>query len=447
MSVTERTAYDDLPYKSMPVEWTAPERLALASLLHGGPRPRLDAYRVLELGCADGSNLIPMAFFRPDGRFVGIDSAGSQIALAGARRASLDLGNIEFIWADFRAAENVVSGEFDFIIAHGVFSWIPDAARDAMLELCARHLRDDGLVYLNYNTYPGWNVRGMVRRFLLARTRGGVSLHNRALLAQEVAEQLAASIPSSESPFTRLLVKELRFVSEHHHSYVAHEYLAEDNHAYWRSEFLGLAGTHEFEYVADADFSYPTGRITASAPPTWVQQDLSGAEVDDTMDLLSYRQLHSPILCRRPLIRRPHSIAEFAELTIASVLTSDPDERGQPGMFRHPSGYEVEAKEGDMRTALRNLQRHWPRGLRIGDMFHDVANVMDDLKLLHRNGLIEIRCREPDESCDMPEKLNRMEAQHSDYITTAYHTREAVPVHWTDGFSDAPLRREKADVA
>ena len=446
MSAIERTVYDDLPYKSMPIEWTAPERLALASLLHAGPRPRLDGYRVLELGCADGSNLVPMAFFRPTAAFVGIDSARSQIALADGRKKTVGLENVEFVCTDLCDADRQVSGEFDFIIAHGVFSWIPDATRDAMLGFSARHLRCDGLFYLNYNTYPGWHVRGLIRRLLLTRTRAGASLCERASLAQEIAAQLAASISPGENPFTQLLVRELAFVSEHHPSYVAHEYLAADNHAYWRSEFMKLASNYGFEYVADADFRYPSGRMTPGATPQCLQQDLSGQEVDDAMDLLCYRQLHSPILCLGPSARRPHSLPEFADLTIASCLSSCAAEDGGTNRFQHPSGYEVETKERGMEAALMHLRTQWPKGMRIGDLFHDVARVMDDLKLLDRSGLIEIRCREPCESLESAELLNRMEAKHGDYVTTAYHTREAVPIEWAETSAATPCRETVAEV-
>ena len=84
-------SYDELPYKSYPIEWTAPERLALASMLHGGPRPPLDSYRVLELGCGIGGNLLPLAYYRRNAAFVGIDGANSQIAVAESRKASLGI--------------------------------------------------------------------------------------------------------------------------------------------------------------------------------------------------------------------------------------------------------------------------------------------------------------------------------------------------------------------
>ena len=93
-------------------------------------------------------------------------------------------------------------------------------------------------------------------------------------------------------------------------------------------------------------------------------------------------------------------------------------------MFQHPSGYQVEAKEEIVRTALDKLLPLWPRGLRVGEIFSDVSQVMDDLKLLHRNGLIELRCIEPAEFAVHPDALNRIEAGWGGYVTTAYHTRE-----------------------
>jgi hypothetical protein len=96
-------------------------------------------------------------------------------------------------------------------------------------------------------------------------------------------------------------------------------------------------------------------------------------------------------------------------------------------MFQHPSGYQVEAKAAVMVTALKRLQPLWPRGLRIGAVFPDVSKVMDDLKLLQRNGLIELRCIDPSEFGIDQTALNRLESQWDDYVTSPYHTREVVP--------------------
>ena len=122
--IPQANPYDEVPYKSHPIEWTAPERLALASILHGGPRASLEDYRVLELGCGDGANLLPLANHRRHATFIGVDGALSQIEKANTRKSALELSNVEFIHADFVNASKQLTGQFDYIIAHGIFSWV-----------------------------------------------------------------------------------------------------------------------------------------------------------------------------------------------------------------------------------------------------------------------------------------------------------------------------------
>src|SRR5262245_13196912 len=238
-------AYDELPYRSFPIEWTAPERLALTSLLHGGPRPPLDRYRVLELGCGNGANLLPLAYYRRHAAFVGVDGAASQIDVARGRQSALGLSNAEFIHADFLTADPLLSGRFDYIIAHGVFSWVPHDVRDALLELCAGRLRPGGLLYLNYNTRPGWDVRGLVREFLLAQTAAEPGLHARSELAVAVAQKMVAALTGVEHPYSQLLAREFQFVEGGDITWVGHEFLSPDNHPYWRSELLALARRYQ----------------------------------------------------------------------------------------------------------------------------------------------------------------------------------------------------------
>src|SRR5262245_52281055 len=419
---TPANPYDELPYNSFPIEWTAPERLALASLLHGGPRPPLDGYRVLELGCGNGANLLPLAYFRRHGTFVGIDGAASQIDVARGRQSALGLPNIEFIHADFLAADRQLSGQFDYIIAHGVFSWVPHDARDATLELCAGRLRPGGLLYLNYNTRPGWNVRGLVREFLLAQTASKTGLRARAQLAVAVAHTMVAALTGVEHPYSQLLAREFQFVEEGDLTWVGHEFLSPDNHPYWRSEFLALVRRHRLEYVADADFNCPSGRVPADLVPRLDVEQITGRSIEDTADLLCYRQLHSPILTPGPWGRRPPERDEFGELLVASCLEPLPPAGGDAvAMFRHPSGYEVEAKEEDIRGALTRLLPLWPRGLQAKTLFPDVMRMAEDLRLLHRHGLIELRCIEPANFETHQDALNRLEETWGGYITTPYH--------------------------
>ena len=195
---SRQNSFDELPYLAYPIEQTAPEHLALASLIHGGPRLPPTGYRVLELGCANGANLLPLAWYRRHGDFTGIDASARQIALANESKDRLGLTNLHFINADFRSAPEMLEGPFDIIMAHGVFSWVPDDARDAMLELSAALLSPSGLLYLNYNAQPGWKVRGLVRDFLMRQTIHIDNLAERAEMCRQISSKVIAPLKAGE---------------------------------------------------------------------------------------------------------------------------------------------------------------------------------------------------------------------------------------------------------
>lgn len=418
--------YDELPYRSRPIEWSAPERLALCSLIHGGPRAALDGYTVLELGCGDGANLVPLAFYRPYARFVGVDSSRHAIDSAASKLAQLGLANLSFLHADFDAAARQLHGPFDFILLHGVFSWVAPPAREQLLDLCRAQLKPTGLLYLNYNTKPGWNVRGMVRDFLRAQTAAAATLSERTQLAQDVAKQAAAALEGLEHPYAQLMQREYRFVCESHPSYVAHEFLATENHAFWRSEVLGWMSARGLHYVADADFNYDSGRMPETLLADIQRAGWRGIPAEDTADLFSYRQLHSAIFSPEAG-RRPLSSAELGQLYVASPMTrlsADEVPRGEATVaaawFRHPTGYEVEARTSSLAHALERLHAIWPRGTRCNELFSDSPTHHNDLLLLQRHGLIDLRLREPT-SAEVDPRLSAFELRWGGYVTDPYH--------------------------
>ncbi len=417
--------YDEMPYRCVPIEWTAPERLALASLLHGGPRASLRRYRLLELGCGDASNLLPMAYFRRDSSFVGIDGSRVNVEAAHRLQQHADIANLQVLHADLRDADDRLTGQFDYIVAHGVFSWVERETRDALLALCEKRLALGGLLYLNYNCQPGWSVRGLVRRFLLAQTQDEFGLAARARRAQTVAAEMAGAMQRSAEaeshPYAALMAREFTFIDEHDASYIAHEYLAEHNEAYWRSDFLALMAQHGFAHVADADFNYGSGRLHEDTSEWLALRGFAAGAIEDSIDLMNYRQLHSPILTQRLWTRRDATPAELAELRAASCCK--PLGEGSM-MLLHPSGYEVEARDPVMWQALVRLHSIWPGSLPLQELFIVVPEALPDLLLLQRNGLIELRCVEPaavDESA-----LAALEAPRG-YVTTRYHTRISPP--------------------
>lgn len=417
-SISKANPYDQLPYRSQPIEWTAPERLALASWLHGGPLPDLGEYRVLELGCGDGSNLLPLAFYRPQAQWIGVDGAASAIALACSRQRQVGVANLQFIQCDFRQLDAGLQGQFDFILLHGVISWVPDEVRDALLQLCQSRLKDNGLVYLNYNTRPGWNVRGLVRDYLLGRVDHSLPLPEQGRLAQQAAALIAGALAGDTHPYSQLLANEFRFVCDNHVSYVAHEFLAPCNRAYWRSEFMSLAAQFGLHHVADADFNYPSGRIDQALPARLEQDNLVSGSLDDTVDLVSYRQLHTPLLAKRP--PQPDWKPDIQGLHLASCLQAL--DLSRAGSYRHPNGYEVDVTDPALAAALDRLAPCWPAAEPLAALLDNPDQHRDDLLLLHRHGLIELRLPQAPTARDS-NPLNALELEWGGYYTNAVHQR------------------------
>src|SRR5262249_42544879 len=155
------------------------------------PAP-VEGCRVLELGCGDGGNLIPMAFTLPKSCFTGLDLAGTAIARGRSLLGALDLSNIRLLHLDLLDV-SVDFGEFDYIIAHGLYSWVPPHVRKRILEICKLHLATNGVAYISYNTYPGGHLRDALRNMMLFHVRNTAGAEQRSRQARELLEFLVAS--------------------------------------------------------------------------------------------------------------------------------------------------------------------------------------------------------------------------------------------------------------
>ena len=158
--------YDALPYVSVPYHQTQPARLAGIARLFGMDAPDASRASVLELGCASGGNIVPLAARFPEARFVGVDLSARQVADGQARIAALGLTNIEIVQGDI-ATVDLSSRRFDYVICHGVYSWVPPEVQEAMFRIMAKTLAGNGIAYVSYNTYPGWHLRTVVRDICL----------------------------------------------------------------------------------------------------------------------------------------------------------------------------------------------------------------------------------------------------------------------------------------
>jgi len=158
-----RAGYDENPYESYAHPFSAPGQLAAVAWVLGLEPPDASSASVLEIGCAAAGNLIPFAAMHPRSRALGIDLSRVHIAEGSRRVRALGLENVELLCGDIAHLDLAALGQFDFVICHGVYSWVPDEVQDAILAACGQLLTPSGVAYVGYNTYPGWKAREIVR--------------------------------------------------------------------------------------------------------------------------------------------------------------------------------------------------------------------------------------------------------------------------------------------
>lgn len=151
MSEALRRSYDQLPYDSQFFTSSHPDRMAVMAILHGMTPPDVGSCRVLELGCSNGGNLLGMAQSLPGAQFVGIDLSPLQIANGRAIVAGVGLSNVTLEEASILDVDDAF-GTFDYIICHGVYSWVPEEVRRKIFAIFARNLAPNGVAYVSYNT-------------------------------------------------------------------------------------------------------------------------------------------------------------------------------------------------------------------------------------------------------------------------------------------------------
>ena len=204
-------AYNQLPYLSQPFPHSHPTRLAALAAMYGLPAPDASRCSVLELGCASGGNIIPLALRFPRSRFRGVDLTERHVRDGQARVHALGLENIRIEQGDIAVLD--LDGErFDYIICHGVYSWVPPHVRETILRICGENLSDSGVAYVSYNVYPGWHLRGVIRDMMLYHAGHSGDPKERVAKARSVLDQIA-KFSRAGSPYGELLRTEVKMLA------------------------------------------------------------------------------------------------------------------------------------------------------------------------------------------------------------------------------------------
>lgn len=248
-------SYDELTYKSAAFAQSSPYKLeACATLLGINPPPCKNA-KVLEIGCSFGGNLIPFAVNNENARVVGIDLSGEQIKRGQEIVKEIGLDNLELIHGDI--CEFKSDEKFDYIIAHGVFSWVPDFVKDAILRVVRENLSQNGVAFISYNTYPGWKVKDVVRDLMLLAAEKKEGIRDKLEAAKEALLVYKDFLLTKDNEYyekkipAKMLMHWVEEVLSKSDFYIAHEFLEDINDPFYFKDFNSMLVKNGLTYLCE----------------------------------------------------------------------------------------------------------------------------------------------------------------------------------------------------
>lgn len=422
-------SYEVLPYPNLFFKHSHPDQLATIASLYGMQPADVSRCRVLELGCAAGANVIPMAEQLPSAQFVGVDASSAQIAQGLRRIEQLELSNIKLLELNLMSITPQL-GEFDYIIAHGVYSWVPPAVRDKVLDICARNLAPQGVAYVSYNTNPGWRTRGIVRDMMLYHTRGIAGPIERVAAVRKFLAAILKSLANRKEPYAAPLRAEIERVLQRDSGIVFHDYMEEFNEPVYVHEFAAHAAAHGLQILAEAD----PATMVASDLDAEGRQALMGMggtlEREQYLDFVRNQSFRKTLLCHAPVaLNRAFSLEPFDRLFAASMLAPQAPRDDSPestDRFASPAGLAMSTSDPTLRQALHALAEVAPRRIALKGLLHGDAKLAQMVLECYAFGGFDLATRPTDFATavtnqPIARRLARLQAGEGEVVTNMRH--------------------------
>ncbi len=248
-----RQQYESLAYVPTIHPNTSPARLSVIGRLLGMPAADPAACSVLDLGCGQGTDLIVKAAKFPNSHFTGVDFSSPDIDTARRLAAEAGVKNVEFHQADLLEWTPEES-RFDYIIAYGLFSWVPDDVKERLLEITAKCLALRGIACISYLTYPGSKQAEAVRDLMELRA-GTASGLDKAKIAREVLDFLDRSYTAlPHKAYSASMLEQVRRISTKTDNFLLHDDLGLVRDPVYFLQFVNMADAHGLRYLGETEF-------------------------------------------------------------------------------------------------------------------------------------------------------------------------------------------------
>lgn len=371
-------SYNDVPYTSSPDAARHPDRLATIGTLLGLDVAPTGTCRVLEFACGDGANLVPMAATLPDATFVGFDFAARPIATAQRMARGLGLANVRLIERDLCDLPDDL-GTFDYIIAHGLYSWIPEEVRADVMPRIARHLAPNGVAFVSYNTLPGCHMRRVVWDMARFHTRSIADKRGKVDAARALLDLVATPV-DGDNASQQAMRAEVYNAARGSDASLAHDDLSEPNTPVHFHEFAADAARAGLTYLAEARLETMTaGGLAPQVAEALGKLDRLARE--QYLDFIRFRHFRESLLCHANATSQ--FVVQPARAAALHVLPSLNLRRAAANDA--PLG----ATDAELRAVAQYLLERWPRSVSVAELGHWLARSPPETADARRSGGVE----------------------------------------------------------
>ncbi len=362
--------YDSVLYPSFAFLQTHPDRLAVMATLFGMNPPDVQHCRVLEIACGNGGNLIPMASGLPNSEFVGVDLAAKPVDMARERITRLGLQNIRVEQKDLLEIEPDF-GEFDYIIAHGVFAWVPEPVQEKILAICKANLSANGVAFVSYNTNPAGHVRQILREMIRFHERRSAQAADKVKVERDFLQSIL-EITDEQSPWKALFQDELKLNFDRDERVVFHDDLADCFLPVSFGDFAERAAHRGLQFLSEAHLSDALEPNLEAAGLALLRR-LAGNDViayQQYLDFAKYRRFRQTLLCGAEIrLQRDKVPKTLTRLLVASPMVVSAEQTDGSVEFTNTQGPgTLQTNNPVIITVLRMLEKIWPHAERFEEL-------------------------------------------------------------------------------
>jgi methyltransferase-like protein len=333
----------------------------------------------------------------------------------------------------------------EYIIAHGVYSWVPPDVQQALLRLCAQNLSETGLAMISFNVYPGWQNPSALREALKLHAGDATDAPSRIERARHLLDGLATVFAAPSTPYAAQMKEEIERARKAETSYFFHEYLEENNEPLYFHQFASRIATQGLQFLWEAQPHVASlEQFTPPVRQALVELSRDPVALEQNVDLLKGTRFRQPVLCKAGVaVDRSGRSGRFEGIYAAGPVRREAPTADGKAQFSIRGGRQITAADREVATMLDMFNAAWPSAVSFGELVARIGlvgradgqtafRVRNNLAALMLQNAIELMTYPPPipaqvSNHPLASPLVRLQAARGPRVTTLCHKTLDLP--------------------